>query len=54
MILNRDAVMSYASYFPENDIDTIGRKFITQFVEKDYSIPEIKALRDLKFLEASV
>ena len=53
-LLFRDHILEYGYEFEKKERKQVGVDFIEMCQKKLYSLPEIKAIRDLKFLEASI
>ena len=53
-LLNRDHILEYGNEFQNKERKQVGEDFIEMCQKKMYTLPEIKAIRDLKFLEASI
>lgn len=54
MLLSRNHILDYGTVFHKKESNLIGKDFIETLGKKFYTLPEIKAVRDLKFLEACI
>jgi hypothetical protein len=54
MLVNRQTLVSLGNAFTKTQVAAIGENFIETLQAKMYELSEIKAVRDLKFLEACI
>jgi len=54
MLINRENILDYGNKFEKTERNQIGPDFVEMLTKKMYTLPEIKAIRDLKFLEACI